>query len=224
MRSTGFVRIRRLHGLSSTRAVQAMHRPLEAAGKQIREYALRPDNGLFDGQCIVPGRSSEHIVHNLPRIARMIDPDAQTPEYTPPQGAHDIPKTIVPRMTASLLEADGTRGKIQFIVRHQQLFLGNPEVTRKAGDRLTTAVHVGGWLEQPAFMAVDMNPAGLSMKSGFVPENASVAPGQQIDEPETRVMTGLAVLPARITQTDDETDWGRHVRLGTNETERESRS
>jgi len=187
--------------------MQAMHRLLEGSGKQIRERTLRPVDGIFDGNGIISGRSPENIVHHLPCIARVVDPDAQAPEFASAQGAHDIPKAIVPGMAAPLLEANAAGGKIQFVVRHQQLLLGNPEVTRQTGYGLATAVHIGGRLEQPALMTTDVNPTGLTMESGFGLENTTVMPGQQIDEPEARVMTGFRVLPARITQTYNETDW-----------------
>ena len=187
--------------------MQAMHRLLKGSGKEIRERTLRPVDGIFDGNGIISGRSPENIVHHLPCIARVIDSDAQAPEFASAQGAHDIPKAIVPGMAAPLLEANAAGGKIQFVVRHQQLLLGNSEVTRQTGYGLATAVHIGGRLEQPALMTTDVNPTGLTMESGFGLENTTVMPGQQINEPEARVMTGFRVLPARITQTYNETDW-----------------
>ena len=116
-------------------------------------------------------------------------------------------RPLWPRVSAALFEPDGTGRQIQFIMGDQNLLRRYAEISGQAGDRLATAIHEGGGFEQPAFPATLKNPTGLAMESGLIPEYTAMLPGKQINEPEARVMAGFRVLPARITQTYNETDW-----------------
>jgi hypothetical protein len=106
-------------------------------------------------------------------------------------------------MTATLLETGDARGKIEIVMNHQNMGQFNFIETGQRLHGLATKVHKCIGLEEPHFMAINIDPRDGTVEFLLLPESHIVRVRQGIQKPETGVMTRVLILWPGITQTDN---------------------
>ncbi len=64
--------------------------------------------------------------------------------------------------------------------------------------------------DEPHFIALQINPANLSIELFVVTKFAAILSQQRIDEPESCVVQGSFVLVVRVSQPGNHCDYSRH--------------
>ncbi len=138
-------------------------------------------------------------------------PDAQAIEAVAAELFNNVPQAVVPAVPATLLEPHHARLEIDFIVNDHDLFNGDPVVVGDGANRLAAPVHEGLRLAKPAVHAVRLQAADLRIERGLRAKRQGVFSGQEIDEPESRVVPGPGVFRARISEAHDKLDGRWHA-------------
>ena len=144
--------------------------------------------------------------------AGVADAEPQPEEF--PVIAHlgdDVFEAIVAPMTPALFELGDAGGQIQFVVGNQHLF-GRYLVEAGQGSHcLAGEIHIGVGDEQPHILSLDQDAGDVTMELGLFTQAGVVPAGQLLHIPGARIVAGLGILGARITQTDDQFDLACHA-------------
>src|SRR5690606_36215148 len=122
----------------------------------------------------------------------------------------DVAQAVVATVAAAFLEPGGARGKIEFVVGHQNRLRLDAEEASQCCDRLAAAVHVRGGDQQtnvPALMAELAAQAEILLVER---QTDLFAIGQALNEKGPGVVPRLVVFRAWITQANDQL-YGSHA-------------
>src|SRR5258708_15542498 len=114
-----------------------------------------------------------------------------------------LPQAIVAAMTAGLLEAHGADGKVEFVMRHEDIRGQDLVEIAQLPDRQAAAIHISRRLQQHYLMAFDSDLCGLARIFSVVAKLAAMSARKQVHKPETRIVTGHLMFRSWIAQADD---------------------
>lgn len=128
-----------------------------------------------------------------------VDPDLEPGKAVIGQMGEKGAHSVVPTVSSIHAKSQISQGKRDVIEDHQN-FLGPPaEESCQRANGPPAFVHIGHGLDQEDLPG----PAGLGFPFRFEAERSPGPFRQEVEHPESHVMTGLAVFFARIPQADD---------------------
>jgi len=116
----------------------------------------------------------------------------------------DVAQAIVPAMPAALLELGNAGRQVQFVMGHQDFFGFDPEEPRKRRDSLAAAVHVGGGNQQTNILTLMRKASGQAEILAIGHQVYTLGVGDALNKKGPRVMPGLFVFCAWISQANDQ--------------------
>jgi hypothetical protein len=123
----------------------------------------------------------------------------------------DVAQAIVPAMPAALLELGNAGRQVQFVMGHQDFFGFDPEEARKRRYSLAAAVHVGGGNQQTNILTLMREASGQAKIFAIGHQVYTLGVGDALNKKGPRVMPGLFVFCAWISQANDQFN-GSHDR------------
>ncbi len=139
----------------------------------------------------------------------MVNAQAQPPEVRA-QGGNHVPQPVVPAVPAAPFQAGGAHRQIQLVVRNQQLVQWIAIEVSHRRHATAALIHKSAGLEQSHPVPVDLDVRQLTEKLALLAEHASKAACQLVHEPPARVVAGVRIATAWVTQTHDELDGLAH--------------
>lgn len=173
------------------------------------------DNQVGDIQCVLYGDTYQfalfaawviqyEIDHFRP-LARVPDTYTQSPEVPAAEVRDDVFQAIMSTMSATQLQAGGTRLQIKFIMYHQDFRWSNLVELCQCAGRSSTGIHEGLRLEQQYFMAVQLATRHQAVELRLTPEVQALQTREFVRPPVAGIMAGSFIFTPGIAQANDQT-------------------
>jgi len=123
----------------------------------------------------------------------------------------DVAQAVVPAVSAALFELGDAGRQVQFVVGHQDFFRRDAEESSQCRDGLAATVHVGGGNQQTNILTLVTEAPGQAEIFAIGHQVDTLGVGDALNKKGPRVMPGLFVFGAWISQANDQFD-GSHDR------------
>src|SRR6188508_149667 len=143
-------------------------------------------------------------------VARMTDAEAQAPERRA-DVLDDAGDTLVTRAAAIEPELRAAGRQVELVVGDEHALGRDLVIAHCRPDGLAAQVHVRRRFQQANSLAADRDLRGLALQLALTRERAAVLFRQEIDEPESHVVSRGRVLRPRIAEADDQVEWRSHA-------------
>ncbi len=192
--------------------MQAVH----GLGHVLLEQDVGGAQGLvqcgFDQALFTAGRLGEHEAGDQLLGTGMTYPQTQPEKViVVAHPGDDVLEAVVAAVAAALLELGDAGGQVQFVVGHQDLFWGYLVETRERCHGLAGEVHVGVRDEQAYILPVHQDAGGVAEELGLFAQADIVPAGQLLHIPGPRIVAGLGIFGAGISQPDNQFDLTCHA-------------
>ena len=135
----------------------------------------------------------------------MTDADAQTVKILiVAKRGDNIPQSIVPPVSATLLKARAARWDVQLIVGNQNVLWLDLEKPSHCRDRSAAAIHESGGYEYAQVMTGQGKSPGQAIKSGFHLQRTPALSCERRNEIGACIMTSAPVFATGVAQSRNE--------------------
>lgn len=192
--------------------VQAIH----GLGHVLLEQDVGGAQGLVqcgvDQALFAAGGLGQHETGDQLLGARVTYPQSQPEEIiVVAHSGNDVLEAVMAAVAAALLEFGDAGGQVQLIVGHQHGFRLDLVEAGERGHRLAGEVHVGVRDEQPHILAIHLDAGGVAEELGLFAQADVVPACQLLHIPGARIVAGLGIFGAGITQPDNQFDLTCHA-------------
>lgn len=166
----------------------------------------------LDQTLLTAGRLGQHEAGDQLLGARMADAKAQPEEViVVAHPGDDVLEAVMAAVTAPLLELGDAGRQVQLVVGHQDLLRGDLVEARERRHGLAGEIHVGVRDKQPHILPVHQEAGGVAEELGLFAQADIVPACQLLHIPGARIMAGLGIFGAGITQPDNQFDLTCHA-------------
>ena len=182
------------------------HSPWHVAVQKIWHGTQAAVYGLADADFVVQRRDLQDPVDHFVFGSGVADAQAQAPVGGAAELGVDVAQSVMAGVAAIEFELGLAGGDVQLVVRNQYFFRGDFVKARQRRDGLAREVHEGLRLQQPHGVSIHGAAARVAMEVAIHRQRDFERSGQRVNKPEPRVVAGVAVLRARVAQSDEQFD------------------